>query len=69
MLNFELIKKAEINSEFYPFFKVKDSTLSSIKYTFSSNGNKYLYKQINRKENNSYNACAYIWSYLKNRKD
>tara|TARA_Y100001970_G_C14232303_1_gene859442 strand:+ start:662 stop:1270 length:609 start_codon:yes stop_codon:yes gene_type:complete len=24
MLNFELIKKAEINSEFYPFFTVKD---------------------------------------------
>ena len=31
---------------YYPFFKVKDSTLSSIKYTFSSNENKYLYKQI-----------------------
>ena len=24
MLNFELIKKAEINSEFYPFFAVQD---------------------------------------------
>ena len=28
MLNFELIKKAEINSEFYPFFTVKDVFLN-----------------------------------------
>ena len=28
MLNFELIKKAEINSEFYPFFTVQDAFLN-----------------------------------------
>ena len=28
MLNFELIKKAEINSEFYPFFTVQDVFLN-----------------------------------------
>ena len=28
MLNFELIKKAEINSEFYPFFTVRDVFLN-----------------------------------------
>jgi len=28
MLNYELIKKAEINSEFYPFFKVQDAFLN-----------------------------------------
>ena len=28
MLNFELIKKAEINSEFYPFFTIKDVFLN-----------------------------------------
>ena len=28
MLNFELIKKAEINSEFYPFFTIQDVFLN-----------------------------------------
>ena len=30
MLNFELIKKAEINSEFYPFFTVQDVFLNKV---------------------------------------
>ena len=47
---YEFVLYNEYDSRFniyYPFFGVKDSTLRSIKYTFSTDNNRYLYKNVN----------------------
>ena len=46
---YEFVLYNEDDSRFdvyYPFFEVKDSTLNSIKYTFSADNNRYLYKTV-----------------------
>jgi len=48
--SYEFVLYREDDSKFelyYPFFEVEDSTLRSIKYTFSANNNRYLYKTVN----------------------